>query len=188
MWLSADLTVESGATAISSPSVPLCADAESSSHIPLLFLRLPVPVTAVTLRDSSPFLLVFPVISCGTVGLLLGQPGVVQYKNISLTTDLIAESIHLNSPAAAIVVCEIRNLYRPLEVPQPISSLAPLPLSVSPLASPDLHYSLPTGPEMGIIVVAFVMGVCRMGGMWCIIIQVKRSSSFLDLNVGTLKI
>ncbi|XP_035510216.1 transforming growth factor beta receptor type 3 [Morone saxatilis] len=51
-----------------------------------------VPVAAVTLRDStcqaqsngSHFLLAFPVISCGTEGLLLGQPRGVQYKNMVL--------------------------------------------------------------------------------------------------------
>nr|XP_020478666.1 transforming growth factor beta receptor type 3-like [Monopterus albus] len=51
-----------------------------------------LPVAAVTLRDStcraqsngSHFLLVFPVISCGTEGLLLGQPRGVQYKNMVL--------------------------------------------------------------------------------------------------------
>ncbi|XP_056262224.1 transforming growth factor beta receptor type 3 isoform X4 [Pseudoliparis swirei] len=48
-----------------------------------------VPVTAVTLRDSacqaqadgSHFLLVFPVVSCGTEGLLLGPPRALQDKN-----------------------------------------------------------------------------------------------------------
>lgn len=46
-------------------------------------------MAAVTLRDpmcqaqsnGSHFLLVFPVISCGTEGLLIGQPRGVQYKN-----------------------------------------------------------------------------------------------------------
>ncbi|KAG8006465.1 Transforming growth factor beta receptor type 3 [Nibea albiflora] len=54
--------------------------------------NLSVPVAAVTLRDStcqaqsngSHFLLVFPVISCGTEGVLLGQPRGVEYKNMML--------------------------------------------------------------------------------------------------------
>lgn len=58
-------------------------------HISALFQSLSVPVAAVTLRDltcqaesnGSHFLLVFPVISCGTEGLLLGEPRGVQYKN-----------------------------------------------------------------------------------------------------------
>ncbi|CAJ1075669.1 transforming growth factor beta receptor type 3-like [Xyrichtys novacula] len=53
---------------------------------------LSLPVAAVTLRDStcqaqsngSHFLLVFPVISCGTEGLNMGQPRGVQYKNMVL--------------------------------------------------------------------------------------------------------
>lgn len=59
-------------------------------HISALFQNLSVPVAAVTLRDltcqaesnGSHFLLVFPVISCGTEGLLLGEPRGVQYKNM----------------------------------------------------------------------------------------------------------
>ncbi|AWP18474.1 putative transforming growth factor beta receptor type 3-like [Scophthalmus maximus] len=78
--------------------------------------------------------------------------------------------------------CEIRNLSRPMVVTQSISSLAPkllVPpadqrtkrLSVSPLASPDPQHSsyvLQTGPVMGIVFAAFVMGVSLMGGLWCI--------------------
>ncbi|XP_068593163.1 transforming growth factor beta receptor type 3 isoform X2 [Cebidichthys violaceus] len=74
--------------------------------------------------------------------------------------------------------CEIRNLYRPMVVTQSISSLAPKlgpsagqrtkRLSVSPLASPDPEHSMPTGPVMGIVFAAFVMGVGLMGGLWCI--------------------
>ncbi|XP_077414716.1 transforming growth factor beta receptor type 3 isoform X2 [Vanacampus margaritifer] len=53
---------------------------------------LSVPVSAVTLRDptcqaqsnGSHFLLVFPVISCGTEGQLLGHTKGVQYKNMVL--------------------------------------------------------------------------------------------------------
>lgn len=60
------------------------------SHISSLLQNLSVSVTAVTLQDSrcqaqsngSHFLLVFPVLSCGTEGLLLGQPRGVQYKNM----------------------------------------------------------------------------------------------------------
>uniref|UniRef100_A0A3Q3LMA7 Endoglin, like n=2 Tax=Mastacembelus armatus TaxID=205130 RepID=A0A3Q3LMA7_9TELE len=52
----------------------------------------PVPVAAVTLQDptcqaqtnGSHFLLVFPVISCGTEAVLLGRPRGVQYKNMVL--------------------------------------------------------------------------------------------------------
>ena len=50
---------------------------------------LSLPVSEVTLRDpqclaqsnSSHFLLAFPVISCGTEGVLQGEPRGVQYKN-----------------------------------------------------------------------------------------------------------
>ncbi|KAM9780435.1 transforming growth factor beta receptor type 3 [Neosynchiropus ocellatus] len=53
---------------------------------------LSAPVSAVTLQDpacraqsnGSHFLLVFPVISCGTEGLLREQPRAVQYKNMVL--------------------------------------------------------------------------------------------------------
>lgn len=53
---------------------------------------LSLPVSEVTLRDpqclaqsnSSHFLLAFPVISCGTEGLLQGEPRGVQYKNAVL--------------------------------------------------------------------------------------------------------
>lgn len=53
---------------------------------------LSIPVVAVTLRDStcqaqsngSHFLLVFPVISCGTETLIMGQPRGVQYNNTVL--------------------------------------------------------------------------------------------------------
>lgn len=78
--------------------------------------------------------------------------------------------------------CEIRNLSRPMVVTQAISSLAPRPLrppagqrtkrlSVSPEASPDPEHSsstVQTGPLMGIVFAAFVMGVSLMGGLWCI--------------------
>ncbi|XP_029996088.1 transforming growth factor beta receptor type 3 [Sphaeramia orbicularis] len=78
--------------------------------------------------------------------------------------------------------CEIRNLSRPMVVTQPISSLVPKllrppagqrtkRLSVSPLASPDPEHSsfvAETGPVLGIVFVAFVMGVSLMGGLWCI--------------------
>ncbi|XP_070836278.1 transforming growth factor beta receptor type 3 [Chaetodon trifascialis] len=78
--------------------------------------------------------------------------------------------------------CEIRNLSRPMVVTQPISSLAPKMrrppagqrtkrLSLSPAASPDPEHSssvVQTGPVMGIVFAAFVMGVCLMGGLWCI--------------------
>ncbi|KAF7658078.1 hypothetical protein LDENG_00017650 [Lucifuga dentata] len=78
--------------------------------------------------------------------------------------------------------CEIRNLSRPMVVTQPISALAPKPLrppagqrtkrlSVSPPANPEPEHSssvLETGPVMGIVFAAFVMGVCLMGGLWCI--------------------
>ncbi|CAK6960313.1 transforming growth factor beta receptor type 3 [Scomber scombrus] len=78
--------------------------------------------------------------------------------------------------------CEIRNLSRPMVVTQRISSLAPKVLrpptgartkrlSVSPLASPHPEHSssvVQTGPVMGIIFAAFVMGVSLVGGLWCI--------------------
>ncbi|XP_039979261.1 transforming growth factor beta receptor type 3 [Xiphias gladius] len=78
--------------------------------------------------------------------------------------------------------CEIRNLSRPMVVTQSISSLAPKllrppagqrpkRLSVFPLASPDPKHSssvVQSGPVMGIVFAAFVMGVSLMGGLWCI--------------------
>ncbi|TDH02530.1 hypothetical protein EPR50_G00153570 [Perca flavescens] len=78
--------------------------------------------------------------------------------------------------------CEIRNLSRPMVVTQPISSLVPKllrppagprtkSLSTSRLNSPDPQHSsavVQTGPVMGIVFAAFVMGVCLMGGLWCI--------------------
>ncbi|XP_045897017.1 transforming growth factor beta receptor type 3 [Micropterus dolomieu] len=74
--------------------------------------------------------------------------------------------------------CEIRNLSRPMVITQHISSLAPKPLgppagqrSISQLPSPDPEQGssvVQTGPVMGIVFVAFVMGVGLMGGLWCI--------------------
>ncbi|XP_051905841.1 transforming growth factor beta receptor type 3 [Hippocampus zosterae] len=67
-----------------------CEDGRLSVAVDQRILQsLPVPVWAVTLRDptcqaqsnGSHFLLVFPVISCGTEGQLLGQTRGVQYKN-----------------------------------------------------------------------------------------------------------
>ncbi|XP_074552677.1 transforming growth factor beta receptor type 3 isoform X2 [Halichoeres trimaculatus] len=81
--------------------------------------------------------------------------------------------------------CEIRNLSRPMVVTQPISSLAPKMLrpptgqrtkrlSVSPLVLPDLEKSTPVvpfGPLIGIVFIAFLLGVTLMGGLWCIYIK-----------------
>ncbi|XP_020515645.2 transforming growth factor beta receptor type 3 [Labrus bergylta] len=78
--------------------------------------------------------------------------------------------------------CEIRNLSRPMVVTQPISSLAPKQprpptgqrtkrLSVSPLTDQHPEQSspvIPTGPLVGIVFTAFVMGVMLMGVLWCI--------------------
>ncbi|XP_071774587.1 transforming growth factor beta receptor type 3 [Centroberyx gerrardi] len=78
--------------------------------------------------------------------------------------------------------CEIRNLSRPMVVTQPISSLAVKPLrppagqrtrrlSVSQLANPGPKHSssvVETGPVMGIVFAAFVMGISLMGALWCI--------------------
>ncbi|XP_027141681.1 transforming growth factor beta receptor type 3 isoform X2 [Larimichthys crocea] len=78
--------------------------------------------------------------------------------------------------------CEIRNLSRPMVVTQPIISLPPKllrppagqrtkRLSAPPVASPDPEQSssvVQMGPVMGIVFAAFVMGVCLMGGVWCI--------------------
>ncbi|XP_044038427.1 transforming growth factor beta receptor type 3 isoform X2 [Siniperca chuatsi] len=70
-----------------------CEDGRLSVTVDQHILQsLSVPVAAVTLRDwtcqaqsnGSHFLLVFPVISCGTEGLLLGQSRRVQYKNMVL--------------------------------------------------------------------------------------------------------
>ncbi|XP_042360092.1 transforming growth factor beta receptor type 3 [Plectropomus leopardus] len=70
-----------------------CEDGRLSVTVDRHILQsLSVPLAAVTLRDStcqaqsngSHFLLVFPVISCGTEGLLLGQPRGLQYKNMVL--------------------------------------------------------------------------------------------------------
>ncbi|KAK2833892.1 hypothetical protein Q5P01_017781 [Channa striata] len=76
--------------------------------------------------------------------------------------------------------CEIRNLSRPMVVTQFMSSLVPKAspvgqrtrrLSLGPQASPDPEDSssvLQTGPVIGIVFLAFVMGVALMGGLWCI--------------------
>lgn len=78
--------------------------------------------------------------------------------------------------------CEIRNLSRPMVVTQPISSLATKlrappagqrfkRLSVSPVSSPDSEHTMSviqTGPLMGIVFVAFVIGVSLMGALWYI--------------------
>ncbi|XP_037545274.1 transforming growth factor beta receptor type 3 [Nematolebias whitei] len=77
--------------------------------------------------------------------------------------------------------CGIRNLSRPMVVTQPIGPLAPkVPppngqrtnrLSVAPVADPDPETSslgVQTGPLMGIVFAAFVIGVSLMGGLWCI--------------------
>lgn len=89
--------------------------------------------------------------------------------------------------------CELRNLYRPMVVTQPISSLAPKLLgppagqrhhsSESSSSGPSVllvlmgsvnptpclpGFLLHTGPVMGIIFTAFVMGVGLMGALWCI--------------------
>ncbi|XP_019749112.1 transforming growth factor beta receptor type 3 [Hippocampus comes] len=70
-----------------------CEDGRLSVAVDQRILQsFPVPVSAVTLRDptcqaqsnGSHFLLVFPVISCGTEGQLLGQTQGVQYKNTVL--------------------------------------------------------------------------------------------------------
>ncbi|XP_071330640.1 transforming growth factor beta receptor type 3 isoform X2 [Trachinotus anak] len=70
-----------------------CEDGRLSVTVDQHILQsLSVPVAVVTLQDptcqaqsnGSHFLLVFPVISCGTEGLLLGQPRGVQYKNMML--------------------------------------------------------------------------------------------------------
>ncbi|XP_070704634.1 transforming growth factor beta receptor type 3 [Pempheris klunzingeri] len=70
-----------------------CEDGRLSVTMDKHILKsLSVPVAAVTLQDStcqaqsngSHFLLVFPVISCGTEGMLLRQPRRVQYKNMVL--------------------------------------------------------------------------------------------------------
>ncbi|XP_069005481.1 transforming growth factor beta receptor type 3 [Embiotoca jacksoni] len=70
-----------------------CEDGRLSVTVDQHILQnLSVPVAAVTLRDptcqaqsnGSHFLLVFPVISCGTEGRLLEEPRGVQYKNMVL--------------------------------------------------------------------------------------------------------
>nr|XP_019961916.1 PREDICTED: transforming growth factor beta receptor type 3-like [Paralichthys olivaceus] len=89
--------------------------------------------------------------------------------------------------------CEIRNLYRPMVVTQSISSLAPKllrppggprtkRLSVSPLASPGPRHSnsvVQTGPVIGVMFAAFMMGVSLMGGLWCIYNCTARSPTLL---------
>ncbi|XP_034046685.1 transforming growth factor beta receptor type 3 isoform X2 [Thalassophryne amazonica] len=78
--------------------------------------------------------------------------------------------------------CEIRNLSRPMVVTQPTRSIIPKllrppagqrtkRLSVSPLASQhpeQISSMVGTGPMMGIVFGAFVMGVSLMAGLWCI--------------------
>ncbi|KAM4530184.1 transforming growth factor beta receptor type 3 isoform 2-T3 [Odontesthes bonariensis] len=77
--------------------------------------------------------------------------------------------------------CEIRNLYRPMVVTHPISSLAAKTRrlageenriqSIPPVASPDPELSSPmlqTGLVIGIAFAAFAIGVSLMGALWCI--------------------
>ncbi|KAF3700588.1 Transforming growth factor beta receptor type 3 [Channa argus] len=78
--------------------------------------------------------------------------------------------------------CDIRNLSRPVVVTQSMSSLAPKAprppvgqrtkrLSLAPVASPDpedISSVVQTGPVIGIVFLAFMMGVGLMGAVWCI--------------------
>ncbi|KAM3835886.1 transforming growth factor beta receptor type 3-like, partial [Diretmus argenteus] len=69
--------------------------------------------------------------------------------------------------------CEMRNLSRPMVVTQPIGSLAAKPppgqrtreLSVS---QPEKPIPTQSRPVMGIVLVAFIMGLSLMGALWCI--------------------
>ncbi|XP_076739075.1 transforming growth factor beta receptor type 3 isoform X2 [Maylandia zebra] len=90
--------------------------------------------------------------------------------------------------------CEIRNLSRPMVVTHPISSLSPKMrnptgqrikrLSVTPLARPEPEHSnrvVETGPVMGLVFAAFVMGVGLMGGLWFIYnYTAERPASYRD--------
>ncbi|XP_067334257.1 transforming growth factor beta receptor type 3 isoform X3 [Channa argus] len=93
--------------------------------------------------------------------------------------------------------CDIRNLSRPVVVTQSMSSLAPKAprppvgqrtkrLSLAPVASPDpedISSVVQTGPVIGIVFLAFMMGVGLMGAVWCIY---NSTGVCLNLNKQTL--
>ncbi|XP_041672861.1 transforming growth factor beta receptor type 3 isoform X2 [Cheilinus undulatus] len=103
---------------------------------------LSIPVAAVTLRDStcqaqsngSHFLLVFPVISCGTEGLILPQPRGVQYKNMLL--------LWKEKPQTALTLSETdKKTKSPLSIH--FSCLAPLPALSSPAERDKVNLNTP---------------------------------------------
>ncbi|XP_029912780.1 transforming growth factor beta receptor type 3 isoform X2 [Myripristis murdjan] len=99
--------------------------------------------------------------------------------------------------------CEIRNLSRPMVVTQPISSLVAKPLRppdgqttrrfhVSQLTNPAPDHSgfvIDTGPVMGIVFAAFVMGISLMGALWCIYhhtgTSIRRESPLTEQSRGS---
>uniref|UniRef100_UPI0037E891D5 transforming growth factor beta receptor type 3 isoform X1 n=1 Tax=Semicossyphus pulcher TaxID=241346 RepID=UPI0037E891D5 len=107
---------------------------------------LSVPVAAVTLRDStcqaqsngSHFLLVFPVISCGTEGLILRQPRGVQYKNMVL--------LWREKPQTILSLNETEKKTKtPLGIH--FSCLAPVPALPGPAESDEVNVNPPqVGP------------------------------------------
>ncbi|XP_022603644.1 transforming growth factor beta receptor type 3-like [Seriola dumerili] len=111
-----------------------CEDGRLSVTVDQHILQsLSVPVAVVTLQDptcqaqsnGSHFLLMFPVISCGTEGLLLGQPRGVQYKNMIL--------LWRDKPQTVLALDETeRKSKRPLGIH--FSCLAAVPSSSGPAA------------------------------------------------------
>ncbi|KAG7505585.1 hypothetical protein JOB18_035295 [Solea senegalensis] len=108
---------------------------------------LSVPVSVVTLQDptcqaqsnGSHFLLVFPVISCGTEGVLIGQSREVQYKNMIL--------LWMDKPQTILALNETeRKSKSPLSIH--FSCLAAVSISSEPTAdTSDERGLFPWTPE-----------------------------------------
>ncbi|XP_008299553.1 transforming growth factor beta receptor type 3 [Stegastes partitus] len=124
-----------------------CEDGQLSVAVDQRILQnLSVPVAAVTLQDltcqaqsnGSHFLLVFPVISCGTEGLLLGEPRGVQYTNVVL--------LWRHKPQTILTPNETDKSKSPLKIH--ISCWAAAPNPSSPAA--DAEDSVNT-PQSGLV-------------------------------------
>ncbi|XP_056143737.1 transforming growth factor beta receptor type 3 isoform X2 [Lampris incognitus] len=132
-WLSGRGKAEGGRWAFTVQ----CDDGRLSVIVDRHILQtLSVPLAAVTLRDpkcqaqsnGSHFLLVFPVILCGTEGLLLREPRRVQYKNMVLLwrdkpqTILAHNEMEKTWPLHIHFSCLVEVPRPPAEVPTPPQS------------------------------------------------------------------